>query len=83
MLLCLHNRNSQTKLLKTDEADEADELHQRHLLHETLFRFRDTATDSHFWNFFFNTSKKKRNFSKHSERLVLEERSLSFRFRVP
>ena len=45
MLLCLHNRNSQTKLLKTDEADEADELHQRHLLHETLFRFRATATD--------------------------------------
>ena len=73
MLLCLYNRNSSAKLLKTGEADEAFKITEvrkyRHFLPGTLLRFGPNAIV--LQECFQKISLK--IFPKHSERLVLKE----------
>ena len=79
-MLCLHNRSSRAKLLKTDEADEAlkitenktnsntDNFFLKHYLDVGLLRF---FLPGNFFPIIY-----KNNFLKHSDGLVLEEMSV-------
>ena len=84
-MLCLHNRSSRAKLLKTDEADEALKITEKKTNSNTDNFFLKHYLDVGLLRFFFPGNFfpiiYKNNFLKHSDGLVLEEMSL-VRFRV-
>ena len=67
-MLCLHNRSSRAKLLKTDEADEALKITENKTNSNTDNFFLKHYLDVGLPRFFLPG-----NFLKHSDGLVLEE----------